>query len=177
MLATTLGDPQKDFAVSAGALRGNKADPGFEMSSVLELRSIPNGSHNNGGRFGPHTLDRGNSLTSFIAAKNSVNLLVIRSDPTIQIHEEIIKFGDRLTGHGGQLVVEVRQDVGNLAPIIVEPQETAPAALPSESNAATFRPHVVELDIDGSSVWIESYADLNVVTDIIVLNARLRSPD
>ncbi|WP_244452952.1 transposase [Methylocystis sp. ATCC 49242] len=59
------------------------------------------------------------------------------------------------------------------APAVVEPRGTAPTALPSESNAATFRPHVIELDIDGASVWIWRDADIEMVTAIVVaLKAR-----
>jgi transposase len=53
------------------------------------------------------------------------------------------------------------------APVIVEPRETVPAALTSESKAVLFRPHMIELDIDGVSVWIWRDADAEMVTTII----------
>jgi transposase len=53
------------------------------------------------------------------------------------------------------------------APVVVEPRGTAPAALPSESKTVTVRPHVIELDVDGASVWIWRDADLGMVTAII----------
>ena len=59
------------------------------------------------------------------------------------------------------------------APVVVEPRGTAPAALSSESNATTVRPHVIELDVDGASVWIWRDADVEMVTAIVVaLKAR-----
>jgi hypothetical protein len=76
MLAATFGDPHQDFAVSAGELPGNEADRGRKVATVLELRSIANCGHNCGSGFAPHTLDLGNSLASFIAAKDGVDLLV-----------------------------------------------------------------------------------------------------
>jgi transposase len=60
------------------------------------------------------------------------------------------------------------------APVVVEPQGTAPTALPSASKAVTVRPHVIELDVEGSSVWIWRDADLGMVTAIIgALKARV----
>jgi transposase len=60
------------------------------------------------------------------------------------------------------------------APVVVEPRGTAPTALPSASKAVTVRPHVIELDVDGSSVWIWRDADLGMVTAIIgALKARV----
>ncbi|MGJ0508198.1 MAG: IS66-like element accessory protein TnpA [Methylocystis sp.] len=59
------------------------------------------------------------------------------------------------------------------APVVVEPRGTAPAALPPERKAVAVRPHVIELDVDGASVWIWRDADLDMVTAIIdVLKAR-----
>ncbi len=59
------------------------------------------------------------------------------------------------------------------APVVVEPRGTAPAALPPESKAVAVRPHVIELDVNGASVWIWRDADLGMVTAIIdALKAR-----
>ncbi len=59
------------------------------------------------------------------------------------------------------------------APVVVEPRGTAPAALPSERKAAALGAHVIELDVDGASVWIWRDADLGMVTAIIdALKAR-----
>jgi transposase len=59
------------------------------------------------------------------------------------------------------------------APVVVEPRGTAPAALPSERKAVTVGAHVIELDVDGASVWIWRDADLGMVTAIIdALKAR-----
>jgi transposase len=54
------------------------------------------------------------------------------------------------------------------------PRGTASAALPPERKAAVaVRPHVIELDVDGASVWIWRDADLDMVTAIVdVLKAR-----
>jgi transposase len=59
------------------------------------------------------------------------------------------------------------------APVVVEPRGSAPPALTSESKAVTVQPHMVELDIDGASVWIWREADVGMVTSIIdALKAR-----
>jgi len=34
-------------------------------------------------------------------------------DPPIEIPEHLVKFGDRLAGHGGQLIVLIRQNLGD----------------------------------------------------------------
>ena len=58
-------------------------------------------------------------------------------------------------------------------PVIVEPRAAAPAALTSESKAVSVRPHMIELDIDGASVWIWRDADVEMVRAIIsALKAR-----
>jgi transposase len=73
---------------------------------------------------------------------------------------------------------EVRQKAASsdgilFAPVFAEPQGVAPAALTSESKAVTVQPHMVELDIDGASVWIWRGADVGMVTSIIdALKAR-----
>jgi transposase len=59
------------------------------------------------------------------------------------------------------------------APVVVEPRGTAPTAPPSESKAVAVRPHVIELDVNGASVWIWRDADPSMVTAIIdVLKVR-----
>jgi transposase len=59
------------------------------------------------------------------------------------------------------------------APVVVEPRGTAPAALPSERKAVTVGAHMIELDVDGVSVWIWRDADVGMVTAIIdALKAR-----
>jgi transposase len=53
------------------------------------------------------------------------------------------------------------------APVIVEPRLTP------ESKAVSVRPHVIELDLDGASVWIWRDADVEMVTAVIdALKAR-----
>jgi transposase len=59
-------------------------------------------------------------------------------------------------------------------PAVVEPPSSPvkPAAQ-AESEAAAARPPIIELDIEGSSVWIWGGADLAMVTSIIgALKAR-----
>lgn len=54
------------------------------------------------------------------------------------------------------------------APVIIEPPGAAP--LPADSagrKAADARPHVIELDVEGSSVWIWPGAQTAMVTAII----------
>jgi hypothetical protein len=48
-----------------------------------------------------------------------------------------------------------------------------PAGAASEIRSASVRPHVIELEIDGASVWIWRDADVEIVTAIIdALKAR-----
>jgi transposase len=58
-------------------------------------------------------------------------------------------------------------DKAPFTPVIVEPLEAAPATLTSESKPVSVRPHTIELDIDGASVWIWREADVGMVTAII----------
>jgi len=72
---------------------------------------------------------------------------------------------------------EARQKAGfdtvPFAPVVVEQREAAPAGATSEIRSAPVRPHVIELDIDGASVWIWRDADVEIVTAIIdALKAR-----
>jgi transposase len=72
---------------------------------------------------------------------------------------------------------EARQKAGfdavPFTPVVVEQREAAPAGATSEIRSAPVRPHVIELDIDGASVWIWRDADVEMVTAIIdALKAR-----
>jgi transposase len=59
-------------------------------------------------------------------------------------------------------------DAAPFAPMVVEPREDAltPAAA-SESRPVAVRPHVIELDVEGASVWIWRGADVGMVTAIV----------
>jgi transposase len=64
-------------------------------------------------------------------------------------------------------------DAVSFAPVVVERGEAAPIALRSESTPVATRPHVIELDIDGASVWIWRDAPVGMVTAIVdALKAR-----
>ena len=64
-------------------------------------------------------------------------------------------------------------DAVSFAPVVVERREEAPVALASESRPVAARPHAIELDIDGASVWIWRDAPVAMVTAIIdALKAR-----
>lgn len=58
-------------------------------------------------------------------------------------------------------------DGAPFTPVIVEPRTATPAALTSESKTVSVRPHTIELDIDGASVWIWREADVGMVRAII----------
>ena len=60
-----------------------------------------------------------------------------------------------------------KSDEALFVPLVVEQREAAPVAKPSEWQPAMVRPHVVELDIDGASVWIWREAPVDMVTAII----------
>jgi len=54
------------------------------------------------------------------------------------------------------------------APVVVEtPSAASPAAESAEHKSADARPPVIELDVEGSSVWIWSGAEVAMVTAII----------
>jgi transposase len=61
-------------------------------------------------------------------------------------------------------------DGAPFAPVIIEAREEASStAAPSlsESKSVTVRPHVIELDIDGASVWVWRGAEVGMVRAII----------
>ena len=71
---------------------------------------------------------------------------------------------------------EARQKAGfdtvPFTPVVVEQREMAPADSSFERSSSA-RPHMIELDIDGVSVWIWREADVEIVTAIIdALKAR-----
>jgi hypothetical protein len=107
MLAPAFRDTHQYLAIAARKLSGNKPDPGGEMTTVLELRSVVDGGDDRRRGFGTDALDLGDSLAGFIAVEYGIDLLIKRSYPPIQIPEEIVKLGERLARHGGQLVVQI----------------------------------------------------------------------
>ena len=58
-------------------------------------------------------------------------------------------------------------DAVPFAPVVVEPREEASAASAEQSRPVAVRPHVIELDVDGASVWIWRGADVGMVTAIV----------
>jgi transposase len=61
-------------------------------------------------------------------------------------------------------------DGAPFAPVIIEAREEASStAAPSlsESKSVTVRPHVIELDIDGASVWVWRGAEVGMVRAIV----------
>ncbi|MFO1126761.1 MAG: transposase [Methylocystis sp.] len=61
-------------------------------------------------------------------------------------------------------------DGAPFTPVVVElRQEASPLPAPSlsESKSVTGRPHVIELDIDGASVWVWRGADVGMVRAIV----------
>ena len=61
-------------------------------------------------------------------------------------------------------------DGAPFTPVVVEVREEAsstPASLSSESKAVAARPHVIELDIDGASMWVWRGADVGMVRAIV----------
>mgnify|MGYP006295077059 FL=1 len=71
---------------------------------------------------------------------------------------------------------EARQKAGfdrvPFTPVVVEQREMAPADSSFERSSPA-RPHMIELDIDGVSIWIWREADVEMVTAIIdALKAR-----
>lgn len=83
------------------------------MTTVLELGAVADGSDHRRGGLGTDALDLGDPLAGFVFAEDLVDLLVEGSAPPIGIAKEIVKFGDRLPRHGGQLVVLISQYVGD----------------------------------------------------------------
>ena len=59
-----------------------------------------------------------------------------------------------------------------VAPVIVKRGEKTPVAVESESKSIAARPHVIELDIDGASLWIWRDATVGMVTGIDALKSR-----
>ncbi len=58
-------------------------------------------------------------------------------------------------------------DAVPFAPVVVEPRGEALATSASESRPVAVRPHVIELDVDGASVWIWRDADVGMVSAIV----------
>nr|WP_330085249.1 transposase [Methylocystis iwaonis] len=58
-------------------------------------------------------------------------------------------------------------DAVPFAPVVVERREKTPVALETENKPIATRPHVIELDINGVSLWIWRAAPVGMVTTII----------
>ena len=64
-LASALRDAEEDGALTARVLARDEPDPGGEVTSVLELRAIPDCGDDGGGGLGTDTLDAGDPLAVF----------------------------------------------------------------------------------------------------------------
>ena len=82
-------------------LAWDEPDPGGEVTSVLELRTIADGGDDGGGGLGPDTLDAGDPLAVLRRAEDAFDLLVEAGDPAIEVPEQVVKFAERLAGQGG----------------------------------------------------------------------------
>ena len=51
--------------------------------------------------------------------------------------------------------------------MVIEAASEEAAALPAEGKPIAARPHVIELDVDGSSVWVWRGADVAMGTAIV----------
>jgi hypothetical protein len=91
MMLTAFLDAHQGFAVATGKLPRYGHNSACEMPSVLEFRSIANSCHNCSSGFRTDTLDIRGSLTSSIAVDIGSYLLIERSNPTIQLPEEVIQ--------------------------------------------------------------------------------------
>ncbi len=86
------------------------------MPAVLELGPVSNGGDDGGGGLRADALDLGDPLVSLVNAADAVDLLVEGRDPTIEINEQIMELTDGLTRQGGELVVDVTEDLRDHAP-------------------------------------------------------------
>src|ERR1043166_6075079 len=90
-------------------LSGNQPKPGSQVTSVLEVHPIANGSDHCGGRLGPNAFDSSDPLTGWGGLEHRVNLLVDNSHPAVQITHEIPQLGSRLPRHRCQLISRIGQ--------------------------------------------------------------------
>ena len=79
------------------------------MAAVLEFGSVSDGRDDRRGRLDADALDPGDAPAGFVIVKDSVDLFVEGSDPSIEVSEKVIELRDCLAGHGGQLIVLVCQ--------------------------------------------------------------------
>ena len=65
---------------------------------------------------GADAFDLRNGQAGIVVAENLFDFLVEGGDPSIEVPEEIIEFGDGVARHRCQLIVLIGQDLGNCAP-------------------------------------------------------------
>ena len=69
-------DPEQMATVSTGTVPGYEAEPGGQMTAILELLGIPYGSDQGRGGLGAHPFDLGNPLTGLALLKHPRDSLI-----------------------------------------------------------------------------------------------------
>ena len=136
------------------------------MPAVLELGPVSNGGDDGGRGLRADALDLGDPLASPpLRAEDAVDLLVEGCDPTIEIDEQIVQFADGLTRQGGELVVDVTEDLRDHAPCPGDALGKGDAAVKLEAT---------DLADHGGSVVYHALTRAMQGLDILLLDCLLR---
>ena len=100
MLAATLGNAQHSSFVSAGMLARHEPKPGGQMPAIPELLTIADSGNNRRCRLRSNALDPDDPLAGWALLENLSDLLVKRSNPTIQVAKQVPEFFDSIARHG-----------------------------------------------------------------------------
>ena len=116
VLVSALRNAHQDLPVPAGELPRDKANPGSEMASVLELGAVADGGDDRCGGLNTDALDLGDPLAWLTLEEYPFDFLVERGDPTIEIAKQIVEFTNCFARQRRQIVGEVSQDLGYNTP-------------------------------------------------------------
>ena len=98
VLVAAFRDAHQHSAVAAGELSRDKADPGGEMPTVPELRTIADGGDNGRRSLRANTFDPGDALTDRAVAEDRLDLLVKGCNPPVKVAEEIVELSEGFAG-------------------------------------------------------------------------------
>lgn len=108
-------DPEQMATVSTGTVPRYEAEPGGQMTAILELLGIPYGGDQGRGGFGADPFHLRDPLTGLAVLKHARDSVVKVGDAEINFPPELIEIRQRFSEKRCQAIIGIRQDLGNHA--------------------------------------------------------------
>jgi len=121
-------DPEQMATVSTGAVPRYEAEPGGQMTAILELLGIPHGGDQGRGGFGADPFYLGDLLTGLALLKHARDPLIKVGNAQINLTPGLIEVRQAFPEKESQAIIGILQDLKNHAP--------SPAGTFAEGDAA-----------------------------------------